>query len=243
MPIDTLQSIGLTKNEAETYELLLSMGEAPMSDLLHASRKHPPIIYRAIEGLVSKGLVTSQTRKRRKYVAAKEPSVLFRMEREKLKAVEEAVAVLEKMQRKTALSVELSRGKEAVHDLRMRAFSQMKAGSTYYIIGASGDQFYKIMGDKNKAVEKIRIDRKIHKKMLSFESQRQLLDRNETYRTYSEHRFLPVMFPIPSSTNIFDDTVATLIWSDDPVVITIKSKAVAESYLHYFDALWATARA
>ncbi len=243
MPLPILTTLGLTAHEAETYELLLKLGEVPIAELLKATRHHPPIIYRAIDGLKAKGLATSQVRKRRTFVNAADPRTLVRTQKEKLQEIEAALPDLLALSKHSpAATVILSSGAEAVYDLRARAFEEMKKGDTFYIIGASGDRYYEIMGKKNIAVEGKRIAKKIKKKMLSFESQRALLTKNETQRTFGEYRFLPAKFSVPSSTNIFGNTVAILIWSEDPVVITIHSKEIAQSHRQYFEALWEVGR-
>jgi hypothetical protein len=78
--------------------------------------------------------------------------------------------------------------------------------------------------------------------LLAFESQRKMLQKNEIWELIAI-RYLPESNPVPSSTNIFGSTVAIQIWLSDPIVITIESPEVAQSYKDYFDSLWKTAKA
>lgn len=237
-----LTALGLDNKEAGIYLALLALGDAPIADLVDATGEHPQIVNRMVDRLIAKGLVLSATRKHRRYVRAESPKVLEESEANKLRQLREALPDLLALQRRqdNAL-VRVAKGTEAVVQLRTRAFKDMKEGSTYYVVGASGDRFYEVVGDRHAAIEKLRIDRKIKKKLIAFESQRRSLEKNDVHRKYADFRFLPLAYSVPSSTNIFDDTVAILIWTPEPIVITIESPEVARSYRDYFSALWKAA--
>lgn len=240
MPLDTLERLGLKPKEAALYEALLSMGDVPLADVTGVVREHPQIVYRLVESLAAKGLVIVTTRKHRKYVRAEDPRMLERMEEEKLTELRRVLPELSALQKSSKDAfVRVSRGNEAVQALRMQGIEALKPGGTYYIIGGSGDRFYEAMGPKNDEVEKKRVQKKIRKHLITFKSQRKLLEKHETYKEFTAFRYLPEGFSIPSSTNIFNDTVALLIWAHEPIVITIESSAVAKSHRHTFDALWA----
>ena len=241
--MDALLALGLNDQEVKAYTAILRLGDVPVSDVIKALKEHPQIVYRLIERLAAKGLVITSTKKHRKYVRAEDPRILQQMEERKLEQLRGAVPELLALQKapKDAL-VRVAHGVDAVKSLRMRGIDETSPGGTYYIIGASGDRFYQIMGDYYLKVERKREKKKIKRKLLSFESQRALLKRSEPPTKYVEHRFLPSPHPVPSSTNIFNDTVAIFIWTEEPIVIAIESKEVAASYRHYFDSLWKVAK-
>ena len=135
----------------------------------------------------------------------------------------------------------MARGEEAVRNLRRRAFDELPEGGMFYILSASGTRFYEIMGGTLDGIEKHRVKRKIRKRLLAFESQRKMLEKNEKWDLI-EIRYLPESNSVPSSTNIFGNTVAIQIWLSDPIVIMIESPEVAQSYKDYFGSLWKTAK-
>jgi sugar-specific transcriptional regulator TrmB len=244
MPKEVLTSLGLNEMEAEMYEALLPLGDVPMATVIRVTKRHPQVVYRLVNRLVSMGLALTEVRRHRTYVHAEDPRVLVNTQADRLRALKEVLPELKAMQHAPKeATVRIARGDEAVKNLRDRAFHELPSGETYYILGASGNRFYEIMGSFFAVIEKVRIKRKVHKKMLAFESQRKLLDKNENLRTYVELRYLPEAFPAPTSTNIFGNTVAILIWSQEPIVITIESEEIAESYKHFFQSLWKTAHA
>ncbi|MDD5469669.1 MAG: helix-turn-helix domain-containing protein [Candidatus Peribacteraceae bacterium] len=238
-----LQSFGLTDVEAKLYEMLLPLGDVPMVEVIRAAKRHPQVVYRLVDQLAAKGLVLTETRRHRRFVRAEDPQVFAHLQSEKCKKLKEALPELRALQQhpREAL-VRIERGREAVQGLRKRAFSTLPPGGMYYILSASGTQFYELMGDVFQNVERLRIKRKIHKRMLAFESQRIMLEKNETMRTYVEMRYLPEIFPVPTSTNIYGNVVAVQIWSQDPIVILIESEEVAQSYKDYFETLWKIAK-
>jgi hypothetical protein len=55
-------------------------------------------------------------------------------------------------------------------------------------------------------------------------------------------RYLPSEMKTPALIEIFEDYVATIIVMPKPIVFLIRSKEVAQSYLHYFNLVWKQAR-
>jgi sugar-specific transcriptional regulator TrmB len=244
MNYPVLQQLGLKEKEAALYEALLPLGEVPVSDLTSVFKEHPQIVYRLLDQLAAKGLVVMSTKKHRKVVRAEDPRILEQTEERKLEELRLALPELMALQKASkGAIVRVSRGNEAVQELRLRAFSLLPEGSTYFIIGGSGDRFYEVMGEANERAEKLRIKKKLRKKLVTFESQRKGLLKGEKYPQFCEYRFLSQNFSAPTSTNIFGDTTAILIWTDEPLVICIESKEVADSYRSYFQALWKMGKA
>ena len=190
--------------------------------------------------LVEKKLATTSERNGKRYVSATSPSRLEEMAEETLDSVKSVVPDLLALQAAPQDAVvQVDRGDEAVTALRRRAYKELGKGEEYLIIGASGDRFYEVVGlRRNHNLEQLRASRGIKKLLIAFDSHRKLLEKNEKDVELSEMRFLPYAFRTPTSTNIFRDTVALISWSQVPVVITITSKEIAESYRQYFEVLW-----
>jgi sugar-specific transcriptional regulator TrmB len=234
--------LGLTAIEAECYEKLLPLGSVPIAELTAVMKRHPQIVYRLVDQLVAKGLAVTETRLHRKYVRAEDPEVLEHVQLEKLKKLRDALPALHALQHQpTEARVRIERGAAAVRNLRKRAFRELPPGGVYYILGASGTHFYQFMGEELPAIEQFREKRKVRKKTLAFESQRHLIE-HEGRRKYSELRFLPETYPVPTSTNIYGNVVAIQIWSAEPIVILIESGAVAQGYKDFFETLWKMGR-
>lgn len=239
MQKEALRAAGLKDDEASAYMVLLRLGEAPLAEVVRATGEHPQTIYRAVDRLAAKGFALITVRKHRKYVRAEDPRALEYSVAKRLADVrKELPALLAMRKAPTGAIVRVSQGNEAVRATRREGIAALLRGKTYYIIGGSGDRFYDVMGTSYEETEKERIRKGIRKKLITFESQRQLLRHNERFRQYSSYRYLPEVFPIPSSTNIFNTTVVLIIWVGDPIVIMIESPELARSYRQFFSVLW-----
>jgi predicted transcriptional regulator len=238
-----LETLGLSTMEAECYEKLLPMGDVPMATLTAAMKRHPQIVYRLVDQLAAKGLAVTETRLHRKYVRAEDPKMLERVQLEKLRKIREALPSLHALQHQPSEArVRVERGVEATRTLRRRAFSELPVGGTYYILSPSGEHFYETVGREHvEVLEQLRAKRKITKKMIAMENQRQYLEREEHWK-FVETRYLPETYPVPTSTNIFGSTVYIQIWSADPIAIVIESEEVATSYRDFFETLWKMGR-
>lgn len=238
----TLHAFGLNALEIEAYTTLLPLGDVPIVDVIKAMGRHPQVVYRVLDQLAARGLVLSDVRRHRRYVRAEDPAVFLRAQEEKIAQLRQTVPELQAIRRKPReAAVHISRGDEAILGLRRRAFDELAPRESYDILSASGTRFYEVMGAALDRIEERRVARGVKKRLLAFESQRKFLDRQEHWGL-TEIRYLPEQYDVPSSTNIFADTVAIIIWSQDPILITLESKEVAKSYRNYFDALWKIAK-
>jgi sugar-specific transcriptional regulator TrmB len=235
-----LEEIGLTKKESEVYTTLLRLGNSLVHKLLESTGSHPQVIYRVINSLEKKGLVIVTIRKGRKYVRAGDPKTLEAIEKKRLDDLLKALPQLSALQKTPADAlIRVSRGDEAVRSLRMRALNELSNGGTYQVIGASGNRYYEVMGEKFlKEFERKRVKKRIWMKLIAFRSQKEMIEGQNMILKFVDFRYLSEEFSVFSSTNIFNDTVAILIWSADPIVITIESPEVADSYRQYFASLW-----
>lgn len=239
--MNILEEIGLTKTEAAVYERLLQLGECPVGILQKSLGSHPQVIYRTIESLAKKGLITVVAKKNKKYVSAEHPKKLEQIEKEKMEKLRERLPELTSLMTppKNTL-VKTSVGLEAIQTFRRRAIDELKRNEIFMIIGGSGDRFYSAMGAKYDEIEKKRIKKKIHKKLIAFSSEKDKF-KNDPHRLYAEFRFFNSYHPTTSSINIFGDNVGIIIWATEPILIHIKNADVALSYKNYFNEMWTTA--
>lgn len=236
-----LEDIGLTKTEAQVYERLLRLGECTVGNLQKSLGKHPQIIYRAIETLGKKGLIISVRKKNKKYVSAEHPKKLEEIEKEKVAKLKDALPeLLHLIHPRKDVIVRTSVGFEAIRSFRRTAIDELKRNQSLLIIGGSGDRFYDALGDTYEEIEKKRIKKKIHKKIIAFRSEKEKFQK-DPYRLYSDFRYFSSEHPTISSINIFEDNVGIIVWASEPILIHIKNPEVATSYRHYFDELWAVA--
>ncbi|MBM3261167.1 TrmB family transcriptional regulator [Candidatus Kaiserbacteria bacterium] len=236
--MNILEDLGLTKIEAAAYERLLRLGEVPVSALQKSLGIHPQIAYRAVEGLVEKGLAAAYRKKNKKYVSAEHPKKLEEIEKARLARLKDALPEFAGLMQapKDAL-VRTSVGIEALRTFRRLAVDELKTGDSFLIISASADRFYTAMGDTYAETERKRIKKKIWKKMLASPADKERFEQ-DPFREHTLFRFFSDSYPTISTTQIFGVHVGIIIWTAEPVLIHIKHEDVAASYRHYFEELW-----
>jgi sugar-specific transcriptional regulator TrmB len=239
-----LEDIGLTQRESEIYQEVLRRGEVKIGSLLVALKMHPQVIYRSIEGLISKGLITEFYRRGRKHVRAESPHTLLKIEEHRMSRLEELMPTLISMQKKgkEQTIVRVEKGNEAIIKLRTSAVEKLKKGQTYYVIGGSSERFYSAMGSTLARIEAKRVEKGVLRKMISYESQRGPMKTLDKERRLTDFRFILGGKTSPASTLIYGNTVGLFIWADEPIAITLESRELADSYRDFFEALWKVAK-
>src|SRR5689334_9424745 len=77
MSLPFLQSFGLTQNEADLYELLLRLGEAPIATILKEAPMKRPTVYKSLYSLEKKGLLTQQDISKKLHFRPEPPDMLL----------------------------------------------------------------------------------------------------------------------------------------------------------------------
>lgn len=244
MSNEILKQLGLSEREVEIYKLLLKIGESPIANLIKAANIHSQLIYRAIDGLTRKGLVTVTFRRYKKYVRAEDPRILEKLEQEKITKLRDIIPDLLKLQRssKDAI-VKILKGVEALRKIRIQIIDNLNKDDILYILGGGADgKFIDLMGELHFQLEKRRVRREINKRMIAYENQRKLIEKTNPYTEFSETRYLQNNYSTPSTIFIFAHTVVITLWSCEPILIVIESPDLVVSYTNYFKILWQQAK-
>ncbi len=239
-----LNEIGLTPRESELYQQILKRGEVKVGVLLTTIKAHPQVIYRAVDGLTEKGLATQFYRRGRKFVKAESPEKLLKIEEKRLDRLEKVLPTLLSLQKqgKKETIVRVEKGNEAIIRLRSDAVDRLKKGDVYYLIGGSTEHFYQVMGKELGRIEAKRVKKGIKRKLISYESQRARIKALDKEKAFTEFRFIEGDKSSPASTAIFGDMVGLMIWTEEPIAITLESRELADSYRDFFNSLWKIAR-
>ena len=60
--------------------------------------------------------------------------------------------------------------------------------------------------------------------------------------SFNDFRFVPDEYASPTTTFVYGDNIAIIVWSEIPIATLIENKEIAESYGHYFELLWKNAK-
>lgn len=225
-----LEKLGIEKNEAKIYLSLLGMGLTSATKISSQTKIERTLVYRLLERLIDKGLVTYVTENRAKKFSAVDPENLKIQLKEKEKALEEILPKLKKMSgnsKEKVPKIEIYRGLKGVKSL-VREVLVIKKDYCVFCgehKSASMRFFFKHFMT---AIEK----EGIHEKVLikeGFEISRS----NNT-----EIRYLSKEMSLPATTAVCGSMVGIIIGTEPFIALKIESKDLADSYRNYFDLLW-----
>ena len=135
-------------------------------------------------------------------------------------------------------SIQVFKGREQYQAFHMNVIRTLPEESVIHVAGSVGDRWHELLGDLYPIYEKIRIEKRIVWKMISYatgENDRRL---QKLWPDLTKIRTLPASKTNPANYNVYQDTIITQVFDDEPTIIEIKNKEVALSYLHFFDELW-----
>ena len=232
-----LLKAGLTPNESKIYIMLLEIGEALASEIAGKTEISRPHVYDSIKKLIEKGLVSYVIKDNKRYFKAANPKELINFledEKDKInnkqKEIKKALPDLLKIhkEKKAKASVEVYESKEGLKTVLMDIINY---GHDFVAFGAT-HKFEKILPVFSKIFVKRRQQKSLKAKIVVVEGETPIKT------SLNEYRWIPKEYSLPSSTIIYGNKTATLLWSDEPLGIIIKSKEVSDSYISYFKLLW-----
>jgi len=241
-----LKEIGLAGNEIRVYTALLELGSCLAGEITKRSGVNRTNVYDALDRLIDKGLVTYVISANRKYFEAATPERIINYldEREKeLKKKKRLVsAVIPEIDAKRKLSREqqeatIYKGKKGIKSLAEDVLKTKKEMLVYGAEGMFVDLFRHYAEQWHMRRAKLRIPIKIiyNEKIKKKKSKAK-------YRMFSM-RFNSNIFDTPSTTWVYGEKTAIIVWSDQPIATVIRSREVAQSYREFFKILWKDSRA
>lgn len=84
-----LRKIGLSEKEARVYLILLELGNIPVQEIAKKVSLSRPTVYRILDNLQGKGLITKEKKKKVRYVSANSPDELLGILRASKRKIEE----------------------------------------------------------------------------------------------------------------------------------------------------------
>jgi len=232
---DILEELGLSKNEVKVYLTLLELGSATSWEISKRIKIHRTNTYDALNRLVKKGLVSYITKKDKKLYEVLDPLQLKNVLKEKEIALEKIMPELV-MAKKFAGEQSEAVILEGVHAFQKILLNWLEFEEPILCYGipknAPG-----MMENFIHHFHENRINKKIvMKHIYNFNAGERIEYLNTLQLT--EARYLPQQYYSSVSTNICSDEVALVLWNENPIIIRIKNKQVADSYKSYFEVLW-----
>ncbi|MDD4332576.1 MAG: helix-turn-helix domain-containing protein [Patescibacteria group bacterium] len=239
----TLESLGLSPNEAKIYESLIDLGKAPVSKIAVKSNTHRRNVYDALARLLEKGLVFQIFQKGEHIYEAVNPDKLSELLQEKRKQLDLIMPGLKNLYQKqfTEETAFIYKGVEGFKNY-MRDMARV--GKTVYFIGAKAlwftpnvpehflTNFQKSMA-KNKVKYYTIFDPRVKKQMP-----------DALAKVGGEYRIFPEKYASPGVCDIFGDYVVTFNsvdvgnFGDSGTIFVMKNKKLAENFRLWFQFMW-----
>jgi HTH-type transcriptional regulator, sugar sensing transcriptional regulator len=238
MNLEFLENIGLTRSEITVYLALLELNSAPASEIAEKSGLYRKNTYDALARLIKKGLVSYAKVETKRVFSAASPQRLLEFVELRKMEIQEMLPELESLYKTPGFTEEITvfKGKEGLKTI----FEDILKSRQNYAKFGSGDKFKEYLPYYYPAFQKRKRDVEIKCKAIYSENER---NEDSVKEFIGQARFLPKEFIHPSTTFIYGNKVAILIWKENPLGVLISSKEVAESYRYYFELLWSNSKA
>ncbi len=243
---ETLQQLGLHKNEAKIYEALLAIGPAGISDVAKAAKVNRRNVYDSINNLITKDLLMRVGGPGEHVYKAANPKRLQQMLNEQKQDISAILPDLKALYQKHSVDEQafISHGTEGIRNF------------WDYVVNQSGPSLF--VGGKGAWHDpKINEERKIHfseckKKNIAIQGifDHEMLEHGyDIYRHYEPDniRFFPKEFSTKASYDICGDRVVQFSMPyekslENILIYNIISQPLADSYRVWFKYLWQLAK-
>ena len=239
MEIKVLQEIGLTENEAKIYICLLENGSLTTTEITNNLPIHRVNVYDILKRLKEKGLVSYIIEGKKKYYTATEPRHLLEILKEKESSLLNLLPLLES-KRKSVKEKHEVRTFQSKNGIKAIMEDMLKEKLTIYVFGAQG-KYEETLPIYFKQFNKNRLKKRIMFRIIYSEKIREMRKRHPI--PYSDLKYLQKEYDSPSTTFIYRNKVAIIMWTEQLIGILIESNELSKSYMGFWEILWKIAKA
>ncbi|MBU0907352.1 MAG: hypothetical protein KKD18_05070 [Nanoarchaeota archaeon] len=244
----TLKSIGLTEGEIKIYLALLELGSSSIGKIIQKSKVSGSKTYEVLDRLAHKGLISHLIKNNVKYFEASSPERILDYLEEKQDQIEAEKQDIQNiipeliLKQKHAKKAEakIFSGWEGIKTANEDIIQTLSKGEEWLSMGLTQQPESWEIHFTNR--QKIRAHKGIiHKHLLNIKY-KELYQKRKSL-PFTQFRFLPKEFEMPTSTEIYANKVLIFILlQENPLAIMIENQHVAESFRKYFEHMWRTAR-
>jgi len=248
---ELLRKIGLTESEAKVYLALLKIGEfTSKGKILKESKIATSKVYHVLNKLIDKGLVSTIIKNNVKHFTAAPPlRIKDYVESKKQEIIKEEETTKRLLPRLNELyktlrektTAEIFFGWQGMETAYSSILSEIKKGQTVYVLGASQGldpertkRFFLKYGLRAR-IKGIKI------KIIYNENSRQYAEDIEKDGNIKfNKKFLFKTAPVEVS--VTKDVTAIIMLKKEPIVVLVRDKETADSFITYFEELWKIAK-
>jgi len=230
---EKLQNAGLTGNEAKVYLELLKKGESSANQLAKNLGIDRTLTYTILNHLSEKGQINHIMKENKKYFSCSAPENLLNSIKSKEFLIIDLIKELKSIEKKDHIQTEIKvyEGKEGLRVMNKLLMQE----KDFCSFGSTGRAFFELYEIPHVAKEVIK--KKIKVRILG----------NKKYKgtqpfNFKEFEYRYINIDSEATTSIFGEYVSIHLIKDKPLIIMIKNKEIAHSYMNHFNFLWKNAK-
>jgi len=233
---DDLVKLGLSVNESLVYLVLLDIGKAKAGLISKKSQINRTTTYDSLSKLIDRGLVSYSMETNKKLFSPSSPSKLLENIKDQEFMLKEILPELESkfFSIKNKESSNIYEGKKGIKYI----LNDVLKHKEYYTFGSSG-KFLEIMSHDFLLFQKKKKELKVKGRVILPISEK---DSETVKMSFTLFKFIPNEYSSLSSTIIYGNNIAIIVWSQKPIATVITSDQVSKSYKNYFEVLWKIAK-
>jgi sugar-specific transcriptional regulator TrmB len=243
---ESLTDLGLTKNEAQVYTSLLSLGLTQAGPIIKKVKLHRMLVYNALESLIDRGLATVVQKKNVKLFQAGDPTVLLERT-EHLRAL--AKTLLPDLKKLQAQQTEVINVRTLIgHEGLATSLTQIiesaarQKDKTMRIIGGALDAAaYEAFGEWYPTYLQLLEQNKVRKLLVSPTNYSNMFRKKFLNEGNTEMRTLKEGLTSPTYTRITEEMISIEMYKPQIVTIQIFNKVIAQAHMDSFELLWKSA--
>lgn len=238
-----LTAIGLSETDLQVYSFLLKNGESGAPKIKDALNLHPQLVYRSLNHLAEKGLISEYSRGTwKKYKAAPMTEITDMaadLKRSIDRSLEQLAQHIAKEEKSDRINVFMG-----VDGFIRQIFNHLKTMSNdqTYDIMCSKEQFYQITGDIWPKIKKVRQEKNIKSRLLSFPDLKELEEQNFGRDELHEVKFISRDFDSPITIATGGEMAQITLWGQEIITIALDSPIFVTDQKNYFELLWQQAK-
>lgn len=239
MDTEILEDIGLSNAEIKVYLALLELGSSTAGPIIEKSGLQSSVVHMTLNKLIASGFVSSIKEGKRNHYQASNPKHILEYLDEKRDAFRNILPVLLERQRLSQKKPEVItfRGIKGIREL---LYELLDAGGKEHLTIGSCEASLMLGESWWVQYHKKRKQKGIGARLIFNQSLKKWTKKH--YKNLSEIRFTGQGFEPLTETIIRHETVGIIIWSKNPLGITIQQSEAAKSYKEYFEVLWQQAK-
>lgn len=240
-----LEQLHLPEREAKVYIALLKQGLTSVGPIVTRTKLHRQMVYQSLEKLKDLRMASVVIKNGRQHWHATDPSILLEQVQNQQVIAQQAVKELEAIRKKAKddLHVEILYGaKGLLSNLVAHTKVAGKTDKIIRVMGGAGDVLYGILGNEYKSYHDLTQKLKVKKHIIVPKGYKENPDDEFHQEKGNEMRVWPSGLTSPTFNRITQEMVSIEVYGAEPLIIQIKNKTIAQSYIESFDSLWKQAK-